>query len=107
MECIRIKQGDAYALPLRILVDGQDVAAEDVQVVEFMVGRYIRKTWPEEATYEDGRFLLPLGQKETFALKAGEELPLDVRVKFKGDDVIGTTTACTVRVIDAQSTEEL
>lgn len=107
MQTIRVKQGDAYALPVEIAVDGAAVSTEDIACVEFMLGRLLRRTWPGEVGYEEGRFLLPLTQEETFSLREGVELPLDVRVKFVTGDVIGTTTACLVRVVDAQSTEEL
>lgn len=108
MDIFRVKQGDAYAIPVTIKVNGTALTdTEELETVEFMLGRYVRKTWPEDVTFSEGEFAFPLTQKETFALKAGEELPLDLRVKFVGDDVIGTVTPAKVMIVDAQSTEEL
>ena len=56
---------------------------------------------------ETGEFLLPLTQEETFALPPGAALPLDVRVKFTGGDVLGCVRMGAVAVCDAISGEVL
>ncbi len=107
-----IKQGDAYALPIRVSVDGEPITAADlalIESVEFMVGEDIRKVYPQDVAFdsETGVFLVPLSQTETFALEDGDTVSLDVRVEFPGGDVIGTRTMEQIRVLDALSEEEL
>lgn len=107
-----IKQGDAYALPIRVSIDGEPVAERDlvlIRSVEFMISEDIRKVYPDEAAFdrENGVFLVPVTQKETFALEEGGTIRVDVRVEFSGGDVIGTHTMQALQVLDALSEEEL
>ena len=108
----RIKQGDAYAIPVRVTLDGEPLAAADlamIESVEFMVGEDIRKVYPEDVVFDDadGVFLVPVTQEETFALEDGETILVDVRAAFSGGDVIGTETMEQIKVLDALSEVEL
>lgn len=107
-----IKQGDAFALPIRISVDGEPLTARDlvlIRSVEFMISEDIRKVYPADVTFdsETGVFLVPVTQQETFALEEGQQIRLDVRVAFSGGDVVGTRTMEQLDVLDALSEEEL
>lgn len=107
-----IKQGDAYAVPVQINVDGETVNSESlslIDVVEFMVGESIRKVYPTEVAFDGNEnvFLVPLTQDETFALEDGDTLSFDVRVGFTSGDVVGTKIMPKLRVLDALSEEEI
>ena len=106
---IEIKQGDCCSIPVEILVDDESANIEDIAAVEFMVGHYVRRTYPEEVVYFDGAFHVPLTQKETFAMRPERILPLEVRVVFKnGDDtVIGSPEGASVMVRESASREVL
>ena len=69
-------QGDSYNLGIRILNNaGNPVTPDDVKDVEITIG-HLRKTYLNaKVTYQEGVWLFPLSQKETFrywpsALKA-------------------------------------
>lgn len=102
----KLKQGDAFVLPVKIRVNDVDVPVEDVERVEFTVGK-VRKTYPEEVSFdeESGRFLVPLAQEDTFLLPEDEGMRFDVRVKFRGGAVIGTQKVTVALVDDAESRE--
>ena len=107
-----LKQGDAYALPVQLTVDGETVtsaALDMIHSVEFMVGESIRRTYPEDVTFdgESSLFLVPVTQEETFALDEGETICFDVRVRFAGGDVAGTKTMQNIKVLDALSEVEI
>ncbi len=99
---LKIKQGDAYAVPLDILLEGESVAPEDASVIEVYVGD-VRKTYPGEISYLDGKYYFPLTQAETFAMAENSQVDVDLRVKFSGGDVIGVTKKGVVVVVDATS----
>ena len=102
---IKIKQGDAYAVPIQVRRNGELIDADDVEAVEFCVGDALRKLYPEDVSYEPGNntFYLPLTQQETFAFPAGESVALDIRVKFVGGNVIGVQRQESFAVADAAS----
>ena len=102
---IKIKQGDAYAVPIQVRLNGELINADDVEAVEFCVGDALRKLYPEDVSYETGNntFYLPLTQQETFAFPANGSVALDVRVKFTGGDVIGVLRPDAFAVYDAAS----
>lgn len=107
-----IKQGDAYAVPVSITVDGETVNAQSlglIDTVEFMVGEGIRKVYPEDVAFDHANsvFLVPVTQDETFALEDGDRISFDVRVGFVGGDVIGTKVMQKIKVLDALSEEEI
>ncbi len=102
----KIKQGDACVIPVRILLNGQPVAVEDVEAVELRTGE-VRKVYPEEVTYDagSGYFHMPLTQEDTFKLPADDSVQFDVRVKFRGGAVIGTQKVTVLVTVDALSEE--
>ena len=58
----KIKQGDAYALPIQIRLNGELIGVEDVEAAEFCLGDGLRKLYPGDVSYEagDNTFYLPL-----------------------------------------------
>lgn len=102
---IKIKQGDAYSLPVQIKLNGSLINADDVETVEFCLGDGLRKLYPGDVSYEpaDNTFYLPLTQSETFAFPANGSVTLDIRVKFTGGDVIGVQRPDALAVYDAVS----
>jgi len=103
----RIKQGDAYSLPVTVTLDGTALDISDVSLVEFMFGS-TRKLYPDTVAYSaaDGKFYIPLTQEETFALSRGN-IFLDIRVKFVGGNVQGILRPLGVSIVDAISEEVL
>ena len=101
----KIKQGDAYALPIQIRLNGELINADDVDTVEFTLGEALRKLYPGDVTYEpgDNTFYLPLTQADTFSVPANGSVTLDIRVKFTGGDVIGVLRPDALAVYDATS----
>lgn len=80
-------QGDAYNIELRITSQGEALDVEQVEAVEVVLGG-LRRVYPDEVAYSDGKFLFPVTQEETFRLPPS--CPMQVRVKFRGGDVIGS-----------------
>lgn len=107
MKAFYLKQGDGCSIPIRLTLNGETLLPADVEKAEFMLGSHVRRMYPEEVSYEDGRFYFPLTQKETMDFAAGLTLPLDVRVKFIGGEVIGAVHAAQVTVTDSVSRKEL
>lgn len=101
----RIKQGDAYSVPVELFLNDEPLDIAEVLEVEFMFGDGTRKTYPEQVPYStaDGVFYLPLTQEETFAFSANSAITLDIRVKFNGGNVIGTQRMIGIAVADATS----
>lgn len=101
----RIKQGDAYSLPVDIWLNGEPISIADVSEVEFVFGDGLRKLYPGDVPYStaDAVFYLPLTQDETFAFPADSAITLDIRVKFNGGNVIGIQRMIGVSVADATS----
>lgn len=60
-------QGDSYSLGIRILNNaGNQVTPDDIKDVEITIG-HLRKTYLNaEVTYQEGMWLFPLSQQETF-----------------------------------------
>lgn len=80
-------QGDAYQMAITINIDGEPLDIDTVNTVEVVVSA-LRRTYPGEITYSDGKFFFPLSQEETFRMP--KMVSSQVRVKFKGGDVIGS-----------------
>ena len=105
-----VKQGDAYDLRIALELCGEALTAEALPLlhcVEFMLGGGLRKVWPEEGSFRDGAFLMPLTQADTFSLEDGETVEFDVRVHFTGGAVVGLKKKLRVMVCDALSEEVL
>ena len=80
-------QGDAYNLIVTVKNKGEPIDIETVEKVEISL-LYLQKSYPGEIGYEDGTFLFPLTQQETFRLP--KLCQMQVRVKFRSGDVIGS-----------------
>ena len=104
---LRIMQGDQFALPLTGTLNGKPLDMETVECVEIYIDTR-RKVYPGEVLYsEDGLFLYPLTQEETFAVRRSS-VHIQVRVKFKGDPaVVRGCNVGDVYVEDAVSKEVL
>lgn len=87
---INLKQGDEFALPVKITVNGEALPVSEVERVEFTLGG-VRKLWPEDAEFDDesGEFRVRFAQEDTFTLPEDDGVQFDVRVKFHGGAVIG------------------
>lgn len=81
---MNLMQGNTYRLPIKLKMCGRYLSADEVLRVEFTLGKVV-KHYPEEVTYEDGRFILPLSQEDTFAL--GGLTKYQVRVLFADGSV--------------------
>ncbi len=103
---LKIKQGDAYIMPLNITVNGGQLPASEVEAVEVRLGD-VRKTYPEDISYDvdSGHFLVPLQQEDTLSLPEDDAVQLDVRVKFKGGSVAGTQKVTMIVSVNALSEE--
>lgn len=116
---LKIKQGDAGTIGVTLKIGetaetAQAVTAEDLPLlhcVEFMIGDGIRKLWPDDVIFADGKFRVPYTQEETLALEDGETVKVDVRVHFETNgapaQVIGTKTMEKAKIVDAISEEVL
>ncbi len=80
-------QGDAYSLDVTIKNNGFPINVADVKTVEVTLFN-LKKIYPGEAEYSDGKFHIPLTQQETFRLP--KLCQMQVRVKFRSGDVIGS-----------------
>ncbi len=101
-----IKQGDEYAIPVILELNGTALQGSDCQKVEFKLEN-IRKEYPEEVEYDsdEGCFLLPLYQQETLKLRPDRAAELDIRVKLTGGSVIGVKDKIYIEVRPALSRE--
>lgn len=80
---LKIMQGDQYAIVFTGSQDGKPLDMSTIDEIEFTVDR-LRKTYPGDVTQdEDGNFLFPLTQEETFAIQRSSQ-HVQIRVKFKG-----------------------
>lgn len=103
-----IKQGDAYAVPVVLRLDGAPVDLLEVEQVEFYIGGF-RKLYPGPVRYDggEGAFYVPVAQQESLSWPEGQNIFLDARVKFKGGDVRGIARQIPLGVVDAVSREVL
>lgn len=84
-------QGDSYKLRVEILSpDNTVLTPDDLKDVEVTIGS-LRKTYSaREVKYEDGEWLVPLTQEETFKLPAAR-VKAQVRVKWPDGNVEGAS----------------
>ena len=103
---IKILQGDAVVLPVKLTLNGDAVTGDDVESVRFSISSLV-KTYPGEVTYSDtGQFLLPLSQEETSELLPGETRII-IRPKFKDLSVVGWRCSEAVWVVPCEDKEVL
>lgn len=103
---LKIKQGDAYVIPLNITVNGVQLPVSEVSAVEVRLGD-VRKTYPEDISHDadTGYYLVPLQQEDTLSLPEDDAVQLDVRVKFNGGSVVGTQKITMAISVNALSEE--
>lgn len=82
-------QGDACNLGIFIFNNaGSPVTPEDVRDVEITIGQ-LRKTYAgSQLYYQDGRWMFPLTQQETFRFRPAV-VPAQVRVVWKNGAIEG------------------
>jgi len=104
-----LKQGTGYDLPVTILQSGENLDVSEVEKIEFMIGRHIRREYPREVSYDPdtGVFGVPVTQEETLAIRAAEIMDLDVRVKFLSGAVIGAAEKPVITIDEAYGREVL
>ncbi len=100
---LKIMQGDQYAIVFSGTQDGKPLDMTTIDEIEFTVDR-LRKTYPAEVTLdEEGNFLFPLTQQETFGIQRSSQ-HVQIRVKFKGG---ATPTVIGVDVGDISVTDSI
>jgi len=112
MQNYDLKQGDAYELPVKITQDGVDIDLEEVERIEFMIGRHLRRLYPDDVTTDETEeeglvFNVPVEQTETMEIRSGQILRLDVRVKFNSGMVLGATEKPVISIGESYSGEVL
>lgn len=103
---LQIMQGDSLKIPISISLRGTKVIPSMVSTVEIMVDE-LCKTYPKEVSYDEVNevWLFPITQSETLALCPSDQ-PIQIRVKFSDDSVIGVGDMC-LRVVASKSKEVL
>lgn len=83
-------QGDAYSLPIVLRQGGLLITPEMVLRLEITIGNLTR-TYPGAVRYDadGGQWLFPLTQEQTFAFQAGRTPPVQARIKFNDESVVG------------------
>ena len=82
-------QGDSYKLKVEILSPDQTaLTPEDLKDVEITIGSLVRTYSAGGIIYENGEWLIPLTQKETFKLPV-PHVNVQVRVKWADGNVEG------------------
>ena len=99
-------QGDSYGLRIKILkADKTAVTTDDVADVEITVGS-VRKTYANnEVTFDNGEWVFPLTQEETFKFPA-TNVKAQVRVMWSDGGVEGASLG-KIRVHESISREVL
>lgn len=101
---MRIMQGDQYAIPFELEdTQGEAILLELIDTVEIVIGA-ITKTYPDEISFSDGKFLFPISQEESFSMR--NITSVQVRIKFSNGDVVGTSLK-SINVLESVSKEVL
>lgn len=85
---MNIMKGDAYEIAITLKDEDENaITPADVLDVEITLGKLSKRLTEDEVHYDDGKWIFPMTQEETFALSpvAG----LQARVKFLTGDVVG------------------
>ncbi len=108
MSLSRLKRGDACSLAINVSLNGEGLNLADTELIEIYVGS-VRKTYPGDVVFSeiDGKLYFPISQRETFSFRGGDAVPVDVRVRFKGGDVLGTSRTVFLPIFDTVSVEAL
>lgn len=104
MKLIKLRRGDQALIGFPAVLNGELIDIEKVDKMEFVMGEK-KWTWPNDGTYDDNYFFLPIMQEESFRLEPGTILPIEGRCKMKDTDVWvkGAETDVYVRVIESGS----
>ena len=104
-----IHTGDAYPISVTLKLNDDQVTSSTIDLiakVEFILDEIIRKVYPDDVTFDDDTFLVPLTQEETFQLMPGSTAFLTARIKFaQSDNVKEVDNPVPYLVIGSQSTE--
>lgn len=77
-------QGNTYNIPCSLTIKGVAITDDNVKKVEFAIGNVI-KTYPDTMSYENGKFIIPLTQEDTFSLEG--QVNCQIRVMFNDGSV--------------------
>lgn len=84
---ISMMQGDKYAIPFVLqTLDGTLITPDMVNTVVLNLGSFSRQ-YPGDVTYENGKWLMPLAQRQTFAMRGFVEP--QARVEFSDGTIFG------------------
>lgn len=87
----KMMQGDSYSIPF-VLMRGQTVVTPDmVKAVQLTIG-VLTKSYPGNVKYQDGKWLFPMQQEESFRLKSTKQ-PTQVRIRFMDGNIVGARGA--------------
>lgn len=85
---MNLMQGNTYRMPIKLIMRGVALSPEDVSLIEFTLGKIVKR-YPDEIFYENGSFVLPLSQKETFILDG--VIQYQARVLFADGETVKST----------------
>jgi hypothetical protein len=84
---ISMMQGDKYAIPFVLqTLDGTLITPDMVNTVILNLGSFSRQ-YPGDVAYENGKWLMPLAQRQTFAMRGFVEP--QARVEFSDGTIFG------------------
>lgn len=84
---VSMTQGDKYAVPFMLqALDGTLITPDIVKTVVLNLGSLSRQ-YPGNVTYENGKWMMPLTQKQTFAMRGYVEP--QARVEFSDGSIFG------------------
>lgn len=84
---ISMMQGDKYAIPFVLqTLDGTLITPDMVNTVVLNLGSFSRQ-YPGDVAYENGKWLMPLAQRQTFAMRGFVEP--QARVEFSDGTIFG------------------
>lgn len=84
---VQFMQGDRYSVPFILRAqDGTIITDEMVKTVVLNLGNMSRQ-YPGDVTYSDGKWLFPMSQKQSFAMKGSVEP--QARIEFNDGTIFG------------------
>ena len=106
-----IKQGDDCFLQCILYFNGERITANELPLLDEIEYCFVNEdpnTVKAADAWNEGLacFLLLITQEQSFALEEGRTA-LDVRVRFRGGNVLGSRQMAKMRVLDAASEEVL
>lgn len=98
-----IVQGNTYDYPIRLRLNGAPIIDTDVSKIEFYFGD-VRKTYPEDGTFDTDCFYIHLTQEDTFNIK--DFSGFEARIKFT-DGKVRYIPKLNIRLVTVKSREVL